>query len=350
MTIKEEIEVVFKQYLRAIFTRDFESMYAILYEPDVQEFRDTITEFAQKMNVFGESDDFIQKLGFSSVSQLESLSLFEFMSSIFQLISREIGQDHLNKIIDETVITHIEETEYFSIVSYQYPIFLFETWELFEGEVEMIKSDNQWKIFFKSGLKAGLSRFQADIDRYYLRKELDSLENLGEESNLTKFSVIGYKDDESGKVVLEARFKDAGEFSNGLAYVQIMTKYGYINPQGELVIKPQFLEARDFSEERAAVRQVTEDGERKWGFIDTLGNSVISYQYDEVSQFSEGLCAVEKVGKWGYINLSGEVVIPFSFDAAENFSEGSTYVIMENEQGEEVEFLLDKEGNIEEVE
>lgn len=350
MTIKEEIEVVFKQYLRAIFTRDYKTTFSILYEPDAQEFRNILTGFARKMDAFGESDEFIQKLGFSSVSQLESLSLFEFMSSIFELIFREIGEEHLNKMIDETAIIHIEETEYFSIVSYQYPIFLFDTWELFEGEIEMIKSDNQWKMFFKSGMKASLSRFQEEIDRYYSRKEQDSLENLGFEGNLTKFSVIGYKDFESGKVVLEARFKDAGEFSNGLAYVQIMTKYGYINPQGELAIKPQFLEARDFSEERAAVRQLMENGESAWGFIDTQGHMIIPYQYDEIHQFSEGLCAVEKAGKWGYINLEGEVVISFSFDSAENFSEGSTYVTMENERGEEVEFLLDTEGNIEEVE
>ena len=53
MTLKEEIEEVFKKYLRAIFSKDFESMYSVLYEDDAQKFRDTMIEFAHKMDEFG---------------------------------------------------------------------------------------------------------------------------------------------------------------------------------------------------------------------------------------------------------------------------------------------------------
>lgn len=350
MTLKEEIEDVFKKYLRAIFSKDFESMYSVLYEDDVQKFRDTMIEFAYKMDEFGESQDFIKKLGFKSISELEQLSLFEFMASIFKLISREVGEENLNKILSETTITNIDEVEYYSLVSYQYPINVFDEWELHKGEVQMIKSQNEWKLFFKSGLEAGLSRFQEDIDRYYYRKERDNLNNFQFEGDLSKFSIIGYKDFSSGKVVFEPRFRDAGEFSDGLAFVQIMKKYGYINIKGEIAIKPQFLDAKDFSQKLAGVKKAISDGKAHWGFIDKKGKEKIPFQYDETSNFSQGLCAVKKSGKWGFINKKGELLIPFKFDTAEDFDDGTAYVSIYNEDGEEVEFVLDKKGNIKEME
>lgn len=350
MTQKKEIEEVFKRYLKAMFSRDFESMYSVLYEDDLQEFRDTMIEFANKMDEFGESQDFISKLGFKSINQLEKLSLFEFMTAIFKLISREVGKEHLKKIIAETIITNIEEMEYYSLISYQYPIYIFDEWELHTGEVQMIKSQNQWKLFFKSGLEAGLSRFQEDIDRYYDRKKRDNLGNYQFEGDLTKFSIIGYKDFASGKVVIEPRFKDAGDFSNGLAYVQIMKKYGFINVKGDLVIKPQFIDAKDFSQKLAGVKKEVAKGKSLWGFINKKGKEKIPFEFNDTRNFSQGLCAVQKDGKWGFINKKGELIIPLKFDSVEDFNHGTAYVNIYNKAGEEIEYVLDKKGNITEVE
>lgn len=349
MTLKEEIEEVFKKYLRAIFSKDFESMYSVLYEDDVQKFRGTMIEFAHKMDKFGESQDFINKLGFKSLNQLEKLSLYDFMSSIFKLISREMGEKHLKKIIAETTIIDIEEIEYYTLVSYQYPIKIFDEWELHKGEFQMIKSQNEWKIFFKSGLEAGLSRFQEDIDRYYDRKKRDNLKNFQFEGDLSKFSIIGYRDFSTGKVVFEPRFKDAGDFSNGLAYVQIMKKYGFINVKGDLVIKPQFLDAKNFSQNLAGVKKEVANGKSLWGFIDKKGREKISFEFNETSNFNQGLCAVKRDEKWGFINKRGEIVIPLKFDTAEDFDDGTAYVGIYNEDGEEIEFILDKKGNIKEI-
>ena len=349
MSSKEEIEKVFKQYIKAIFSKDFESMFSVLFEDDMQEYRNTMIDFAHKMDEFGESQDFINKLGFKSISQIEQTSLFQFMESIFNLISREVGEKNLKRILSETAITNIEEVEYFSIVSYQYPINIFDKWELYKGEVQMINSKGEWKIFFKSGLEAGLSKFQEDIDRYYERRNRDNLNNFKFESDLTKFSIIGFKDFSSGKVVLEPRFRDAGEFSNGLAYVQIMKKYGYINVEGDLVIKPQFLDAKDFSQNLAGVKKELINGKTLWGFIDKKGKEKISFEFNETSNFSQGLCAVKKDDKWGFINKKGELLIPYKFDTAEDFEYGSAYVGIYNDHGEEVELVIDKKGNIKEI-
>jgi hypothetical protein len=58
-------------------------------------------------------------------------------------------------------------------------------------------------------------------------------------------------------------------FSNGLARVRIGHKYGFVNTQGEVVIKADFLAAENFE---------------------------------------DGLCYVETANTVGYINSSGEYV------------------------------------------
>ena len=51
-----------------------------------------------------------------------------------------------------------------------------------------------------------------------------------------------------GEVVIKPQFGDVGDFSEGLAVVQIGDKWGYINQAGEIVIKPQFGDAGSFSQ------------------------------------------------------------------------------------------------------
>jgi hypothetical protein len=50
----------------------------------------------------------------------------------------------------------------------------------------------------------------------------------------------GFKDN-AGHFVIDPRFDDAGEFSEGLASVQILNKWGFIDQWGEVVIKPRYL-------------------------------------------------------------------------------------------------------------
>lgn len=65
-------------------------------------------------------------------------------------------------------------------------------------------------------------------------------------------------------------------------------KWGFIDDEGEIVIKPVFQEAKSFSNGLAAVY----DGE-KWGFINKDGDLVIDYQFRDVDYFTEdGICFV----------------------------------------------------------
>lgn len=97
-------------------------------------------------------------------------------------------------------------------------------------------------------------------------------------------------------------------------------KYGYIGRALRLEIAAVYENARDFSEDMAAVKK---DG--KWGYINNLGVTVIPFEFDSCAAadtmggdiafgFRNTLAPVCKDGKFGIINSKGETVVDFTFD------------------------------------
>jgi tetratricopeptide (TPR) repeat protein len=120
--------------------------------------------------------------------------------------------------------------------------------------------------------------------------------------------------------------------------------FGYINKNGEIAIKPQFIWATDFAEGLAAAvpGPKNEDGSRgKVGYINQLGQMVIKPKFAFCGPFSEGLAvASETEGKLGYINKAGRWVTERNFRIAHNFSGGLARVmVLDGYQ------FIDKTGN-----
>ena len=61
--------------------------------------------------------------------------------------------------------------------------------------------------------------------------------------------------------------------------------YGYIDRTGKMIIKPQFVDARDFSE---GLARVTIDVFH-WGYVDTTGRMVIEPRFDWVENSMKDL-------------------------------------------------------------
>ncbi|HEV2861439.1 MAG TPA: WG repeat-containing protein [Pyrinomonadaceae bacterium] len=97
--------------------------------------------------------------------------------------------------------------------------------------------------------------------------------------------------DKTGKVVIDAsRYEKVRSFSGGLAAVYRSGRgWGFINQTGTVVIEPRFQNVLDFSEGVAGV-QVAD----KWGFMDEEGRVVIQPAYESVNPFSEGVAVVVK--------------------------------------------------------
>ncbi len=118
--------------------------------------------------------------------------------------------------------------------------------------------------------------------------------------------------------IIPKRFEEAYAFHEGRAIVKENGKYGFIDPDGKLIVSfPVGSDVQAFSGGLAPVRQ-----NGKWSYVDLQGKSAIPYQFDKVDGFSEGLAAVKVGNKWGFIDKSGEIKIPFKFEGADGFGEG----------------------------
>jgi hypothetical protein len=142
-------------------------------------------------------------------------------------------------------------------------------------------------------------------------------------------------------------------------------KYGYIDHEGRIVIKPQFIWGTWFSKGLATVylcgrevsidrtgkilpKRIALEGElvpkpkdKKVGFVDSSGEFRIAPTFDDVMPFAESLAAVKVGPKWGFINSAGEFVIPPRFKYAFYFLEGIGTAI-----ADEGYVLIDKAGEV----
>lgn len=184
--------------------------------------------------------------------------------------------------------------------------------------------------------------------------------------NLYPVSVNGLEGyiDASGKIIIQPQFDYAGEFSEGLAFVNTTDnkrclidmagniislpeqidlawpfheglaqfisekKYGYIDKGGNIIVDPQFDFADPFSDGMA---RVTVD--HKVGFIDKTGKMVITPQYEAANSFSEGLAPVKIDKKWGFIDKTGKPAIAPQYNQAYGFSEGLACVEVDGKRG-----------------
>lgn len=161
--------------------------------------------------------------------------------------------------------------------------------------------------------------------------------------------------DKSGRMVISPQFDEAGDFSEGLALVQVDTSTGsknrgvsYIDREGKVVIRTDFVQADDFSEGVAlaynddSVFLIHKDGK-----ITTLFDTPNLHPgADNNPRFVNGLLAARDavLKKYGYVDKNGQFVIPPRFENAASFSEGLARVsVIEN--GRELVGFIDIKGN-----
>lgn len=114
---------------------------------------------------------------------------------------------------------------------------------------------------------------------------------------------------------------------NGCFFGKRNDQYLLYDTEGKQVSSASFQEARPFAEEDgyAAVKV---DG--KWGFIDGKGNMVIEPQYEDARSFSNGYAAVKSQNLWGFIDTNNETCIEPAFSEAKDFNAGGNVFIKKN--------------------
>lgn len=181
---------------------------------------------------------------------------------------------------------------------------------IFKSGFASVQRDGKFFVVDKSG-----AEFQVDVPG--IADLNDFSEMLA--SFKTAADLVGFVDG-AGKVVIEAKFKAAGDFYGGLAWARHTNdKVGFINQQGEWVLEPQFEVGKNFDPECGVVRVKTGD---KWAYVNKSGEMMYMNDSDLFEDFANGLARGKKNDKFGYFNAKGEWAIQPQFDGARDFKNG----------------------------
>ncbi|OJJ18652.1 hypothetical protein BKI52_23885 [marine bacterium AO1-C] len=120
-------------------------------------------------------------------------------------------------------------------------------------------------------------------------------------------------------------------------------KYGLINEQGQIILKPTYSNIYPFKEGLAAVTFRDTSNAMVYSFINKNGKRAFERTFTYAKYFSEGLVAVESDNKWGYVDKVGKGVIPPKFERANDFYEGLAIVAVK--QDNQIKYgFIDKQG------
>lgn len=144
--------------------------------------------------------------------------------------------------------------------------------------------------------------------------------------------------DKQGEFVIKPRYSQAAPFSEGLARVAVddqhEEKIGFIDREGNFKIAPKFNTDADFRRNStnfsAGLASLTEGlrptvtEESRFVYLNKKGEIALRTSFFYAGRFSEGLASVfdDSKSKWGFIDRSGNVVIPLRYDSVSDFSEG----------------------------
>lgn len=173
----------------------------------------------------------------------------------------------------------------------------------------------------------------------------------------------GYKNNTGEIIVPIKKYEDCGGFSDGLAYVGMISKplvedehvnykylQGFIDETGSLVIPLEHevvdgvlnTDYKNFSEGLVAVYRNS-----KYGYMNKQRELVIPYKYQEANEFKDGLAIVIQNNKYGAIDQSGKTVVPIKFDYLSDYSEELALYTEKNHWNDDYRYgYVDKQGNI----
>lgn len=166
----------------------------------------------------------------------------------------------------------------------------------------------------------------ADVTKNNKYEDVSSFTNgIAAVKSADKWSLI----DTKFKNISSVKFDDiklfqGGEYvNNDIMVASVGGKYGLYNAKAEVIVEPKYKDIDVYYGDLIAFC----DGNNKWGFMDSSGNIVIKPNYVKAKSFSNGLAAVFNGEKWGFINRDGEVVIDYNFLEADYFTSAGTCMV-----------------------
>lgn len=135
----------------------------------------------------------------------------------------------------------------------------------------------------------------------------------------------GYQD-ENGKKVIDYKYDEAGFFTNGRAMVRKGDNRGMIGTNGKEIVPIKYNIIESYTDKiyRVAAGGSYKDGvleNEKYGFIDSEGVVILKPEYEEIGQFKDNVAYIKKGDKYGYINDQIQIIIPCKYSAVGTFNQ-----------------------------
>ncbi len=154
----------------------------------------------------------------------------------------------------------------------------------------------------------------------------------------------------NGEILNKYEYASVGNLREGLLSFKkdMGEKYGFIDEHGNVVIKPQFTYAQDFSEGRSVVN-VSGNIMNNYGVIDKEGNYIITPKYNDIILLGENRMAVgvaiDKTSpfigaKYAIADTEGNILTDFIYYEVSNYKSG-----IASAYDDKNTFFIDKEGN-----
>ncbi len=219
----------------------------------------------------------INDSGYVVARPSDSLDTLSFLSNGFMPASKEGKYTYLTQSLN------VDKTK-----------FQYDYCSNFKNNVGAVKKDGKWALVNSKG--------ESITDYIFEDVKLDEF-NACVNNGIVMAKTQGkyYFYNTSGVKVSEQGFDDVCQFAEGdKAAVCIDKKWGFADSTGNIVIEPQFDDARSFSMNLAAVNE-----KGVWKYIDKYLTPRVEGEFSDCKPFSGvGIAAVcMKNGKWSYIKL-----------------------------------------------
>lgn len=192
-----------------------------------------------------------------------------------------------------------------------------------------INVNEAWKELYKYRItkysQEELSEFMLDYPDFPFKEKL--MKDLSLSTQLfipaQENKMWGYIDS-NGNWLIKPQFSWIEPFSEGKALVGFEDKTGYITKNAEFLYLGNLKDAFPFENGMAII-----ENENGMAAIDYKGDFILGFEYDELNYPKNNLILAEKEELYGYFNKSGELQIPFGYSLAFHF-EGD-YAIVKND-------------------
>lgn len=202
---------------------------------------------------------------------------------------------------------------------------------------EYDKIDNV-KSSFTIG-KKGSSLFILNLDGSAILLDKDVVKvndfHEGKASFVSKNKMVGFIN-ENGEIVIKPMYKSTGIFSLGLAWAKQMPqgkekiKVGFINEQGEWEIEPKFDMVKEFDQK--SQRALVEVNDQRF-YIDPSGEEIRVKHASKFGPFENGYAWAYDGRFFGFIDPEGSWSIEPQFDYVIGFENGLAFVSKGNNWG-----------------